>query len=347
MDWRSAVATDMLIQLGAVTHRTLVLPLAIVFPTSRCNSRCLSCEWWKSSGADDLSIGELGALADELSSLGTRVVLLSGGEPLLRPDIVAVAEQFARRGLTLHLHTSGVHLERVAPDVGRLFSRVTVSLDAPTEDLYRSIRGIAALSTVERGVARLRRLAPTVAVSARTTLHRWNFRELSALIEHAKAMALDGISFLAADTSSMAFGRDGAGHAQAALALSAHDVGEFADVIEATIASRADDFASGFVRESPEKLRRLPQYYAALAGYGAFPSVSCNAPEVSLVIEANGTVRPCFFHRPLGTIRERSLGAIIREELPRFRREWSVDTNSTCGRCVCSLRTTWRSAPWH
>ncbi len=343
----TSVATDVLIRLGALAHRTLVLPLAIVFPTSRCNSRCLSCDWWKSSGADDLSIDEISALADELSSLGTRVVLLSGGEPLLRPDFVAVAEQFARRRLTLHLHTSGVHLERAAADVGRLFSRVTVSLDAPREELYRTIRGIAALSTVERGVARLRRLAPAVAVSARTTLHRWNFRELPALIEHAKAMALDGISFLAADTSSLAFGRQEPGRTHAALALSPHEVGEFIDVIEATVAARPDDFASGFVMESPEKLRRLPQYYAALAGYGAFPDVSCNAPEVSVVIEANGTVRPCFFHRPLGTIRQRSLGAIVREELPRFRREWSVNTNSTCGRCVCSLRTSWRSAPWH
>ncbi|MEQ1868957.1 MAG: radical SAM protein [Vicinamibacterales bacterium] len=344
----SGVAATALVQIGAWTNRTLVLPLAILFPTSRCNSRCVSCDWWKSGGETDLSVDEIGTLADELKSLGTRVVLFSGGEPLLRPDVFAAAEQCIRRGLTLHLHTSGLHLERAAVEVARYFSRVIVSLDAPTESLYQQIRGVAALSAVERGVARLRRLAPGTPVTARTTLHRLNFREVPALIDHAKAMGLDGISFLATDISTSAFGRHEPDAARRSdLALTAADVAEFDDVLESTIADHADDFASGFVLESAEKLRRLPRYFAALSGDGAFPSVSCNAPQVSVVIEADGTVRPCFFHRSIGSIRQQSLTAIVREHLPEFRVEWGGGDNPTCTRCVCSLKTTWRSAPWH
>jgi MoaA/NifB/PqqE/SkfB family radical SAM enzyme len=256
------------------------------------------------------------------------------------------AERFARYGIRRHLHTSGLHLERAAPDVARLFERVIVSLDAPTEALYARIRGVAALGVVERGVARLRRLAPSVPITARTTLHRLNFRELPRLIEHARAMSLDGISFLAADVSSRAFGRDGHHGVAPELALTADDVADFSDVIESTIAERADDFASQFVAESPDKLRRLPQYYAALSGYGRFPAVACNAPQVSVVIEADGTVRPCFFHRALGSIRQEPLAAIVREHLASFRREWTVGANPTCAKCVCAIQTTWRSAPW-
>lgn len=339
--------TDALVNVGAWTNRTLVLPLAILFPTSRCNSRCVSCDWWQSTGADDLSLDEIDVLAGELRSLGTAVVLFSGGEPLLRPDVFAAADRCRAHGLTLHLHTSGLHLERGAADVAQRFSRVIVSLDAPTEALYRRIRGVAALAGVERGVARLRRLAPSLPVTARATVHRGNFRELGALIEHAKAMAFDGISFLPADTWSSAFGRVRREGSRADLSLNHAEIAELTGIVETLVRTNGDDFAAGFVLESPDKLRRLPQYYAALAGLRPFPPVACNAPEVSVVIEADGTVRPCFFHQPIGSIRQAPLTAIVRQQLPAFRRGWHVASDPVCQRCVCSLRTTWRRAPWH
>ena len=128
--------------------------------------------------------------------------------------------------------------------------------------------------------------------------------------------------------------------------MSAAEVGEFGDVVEDTILTHADDFWSGFVHESPEKLRRIPRYYAALGGYAEFPPVSCNAPHVSVVVEADGAVRPCFFHDAIGSIRREGLGAIVRNNLRTFRAGWSVGENPVCRRCVCALRTTMRSAPW-
>jgi len=337
--------TAVLVRLNELTNRTFALPILVFFPTSRCNSRCLSCDWWKASGEDDLTLDEVARIADELPELGTKIVLFSGGEPLLRPDVFAMADLFARRGVDLHLLTSGIMLERVAPDVAHRFSRVIVSLDSATEAGYRDIRGVSALPAVERGVAALRSLAPRIPVTARATLHRRNFRELPALIAHAKAMGVDRISFLAADVSSGAFGR---AHADdvATLALDRAEVVEFADLVERTVVDCADDFASGFVTESAERLRRLPQYYAALNGMSRFPEVRCNAPYVSAVIEADGRVRPCFFHDPIGSVRERSLSTLVREQLPAFRAVLSMPVNRTCQRCVCSIHTTLRQAPW-
>src|SRR5262249_47510941 len=152
--------TSVLVRLGELTNRTFVLPVVVFFPTSRCNSRCVSCDWWKCSGAGDLTLKEIEAIADALPGLGTRLVLFSGGEPLLRPEVFEAAAMFREHDITLHLHTSGVLLERTAADVARVFSRVIVSLDASTEVLYQAVRGVAALAAVERGVARLQRLPP-------------------------------------------------------------------------------------------------------------------------------------------------------------------------------------------
>jgi MoaA/NifB/PqqE/SkfB family radical SAM enzyme len=341
----SALATATLIRLGEVTNRTLTLPLVIFYPTSRCNSRCTSCDWWTHSGDSDLTIGEIAGVASSLADLGTRLVVFSGGEPLLRPDVFEAAGVFRRRGMTLHLLTSGVLLERLADGVARVFARVTISLDATTERLYEQVRGIPALKTVERGVHRLRSLAPSLPITARATLHRANFKELSPLIARAKALGLDGISFLAADVSSLAFGRARVPDA-ASLGLSPDDVDAFEEGVERTIAEHRADFDSGFVAESPDKLRRLPRYYAALAGDGEFPAVTCNAPWVSIVVEADGRVRPCFFHESIGNVRELPLATIVASNLRAFRRSLTVGTNPVCRRCVCSLNAGWRNAPW-
>ena len=341
----AALITATLVRLGQLTNRTLVLPLLIFFPTGRCNSRCISCDWWKQSGADDLSIDEIRDIAAELPALGTRVVVFSGGEPLLRPEVFDAAEAFRASGATLHLLTSGVLLERCAERVARHFARVCVSLDASTNALYQQIRGVDALATIDRGVARLRRMSPGIPITARATLHRVNFRELPRLIDRARTMGLDGISFLPADVTSSGFGRDMPPD-PSTLALDAGELAEFEATIERTIAVYARDFETGFIAESPDKLRRLVRYYAALAGAEPFPSVSCNAPWVSVVIEANGAVRPCFFHGAVGNVRESTLAEIVTTNLRAFRQSFDVGANPVCVRCVCSLKTSWRSAPW-
>ena len=342
----TSLATATLVKLGEMSNRTFVLPLVIFYPTSQCNSRCISCDWWKRRGAGDLSIEEIDRIAAEIARLGTQLVVFSGGEPLLRPEVFEAARRFRDRGIGLHLLTSGILLERCAQRVADYFSRVCVSLDAADEALYKRIRGVDGLGAVERGIARLRDLAPEIPITARSTLQRENFRQLPRLIDHARRLGLDGISFLAADVSSTgAFGREETPDS-AALIPGRDEIEAFDAIIEQTLVSHRDAFASGFVAESPEKLRRIARYFRAVSGGGAFPPVDCNAPWVSIVIEANGSVRPCFFHDTIGSLRETSLESIVANNLRLFRDTLSVGANPVCRRCVCSLKTGWRHAPW-
>lgn len=355
---------------GCVMNRTLVLPILIFYPTHRCNSRCISCDWWKSSGDNELAREEVDALAAELPDLKTRLVAFSGGEPLLRPDVFELAALFKRRGIALHLLTSGVLLGKYAAEVAELFERVTVSLDGSTPESYQQLRGIPGLPALEAGIRRLKTLAPHLPVTARATLHAGNFRELPGLIEKARAIGLDGISFLAADVLSDAFGRErpampavaapgsprsrtrvllpvaGGTDQGPRLMLTPHEITEFGAVVARTARELAEEFSAGFVAETPAKLRRLPRYFGALRGTTPFPRVRCHAPWYSVVVEADGTVRPCFFHRPIGNVRRAPLGSIVRNELRRFRQHLQVRSNPVCQRCVCSLKVGWRHTPW-
>lgn len=340
MSVMSEFRTNVLIRASETTHRTFILPLLIFYPTGRCNSRCLSCEWWKSTGEGELSFEEIDPLSRALHSIGTRVVAFSGGEPLLRPDVFEIAGLFRRQNLRLELLTSGVLLHRHIDDVAASFDRVTISLDAASPELYREVRGIDALEVIEAGVERLRGVAPEVSITARATIHRANFRELPRLVQKALDMKLDGISFLAADMSSTAFGRLQPPPADE-LRLDAREIRELRSIVEATIETFDRELHAGFIAESPAKLRRLPDYYSALLGDRPFPAVKCNAPWISAVIEANGGVRPCFFHDPIGNVRKLPLVRILRENLPAFRRRLDVSSNPVCARCVCSIKVGW------
>lgn len=342
------LAANAAVKINQATHRTFALPLLIFFPTARCNSRCVSCDWWQADGATDLTLAEIKALAAELPALHTRCVLFSGGEPLLRREVFEIADLFRTRGMKLWLLTSGLFLEKYAEQIATRFDTVTISLDGHTAALYQEIRGVDALALVERGVARLQRLAPHVPIRARSTLHRYNYAELPHLIDKAKQMNLVQISFLAADVTSEAFGREkGKGRIdRRRLLLNVEEVAEFARVVEETVQSHADAFATRFVAESGEKLKRLPRYYAAHLGQGEFPTVDCNAPWVSAVVEADGAVRPCYFHASVGNIREKSLSRILHEEMVAFRCALKVAENETCHKCVCTLKVGIRSKLW-
>jgi MoaA/NifB/PqqE/SkfB family radical SAM enzyme len=108
--------------------------------------------------------------------------------------------------------------------------------------------------------------------------------------------------------------------------------------IEALIQSHAQDLESGFIRESPEKLRRIARHFRAQLGQTDPVAPRCNAPWVSAVLESDGTLRPCFFHKPLGNVRETSFRDVLNSaQALEFRSSLDIAGNPTCRKCVCSL----------
>src|SRR6476661_8851356 len=81
------------------------LPLAILYLTERCNSRCISCDYWR-HGQRDMSPEAAAQLLPGFAALGTQVILVSGGEPLLNPQWAAIARLLRDAGLRLWLLTS-------------------------------------------------------------------------------------------------------------------------------------------------------------------------------------------------------------------------------------------------
>lgn len=318
------------------------LPILVLSPHARCNCRCLMCDIWKIKEPAEISNEEIEAWLPEWTRLGVSEVVLTGGEALMHSDLFALSRTLKEAGVSITLLTSGLLLSRDAEEIGRFVDRVLASLDGPRE-IHDEIRNVPrAFDRLAEGVAALKVKAPHVPVGARCTVQRRNARHLMATVDAARAIGLAKISFLAADVTSEAFNRPGGWDetATSGVALSPDDLLALEEELQLLENQHASDFASGFIAESPAKLRaRLLQHFAALLGRGDFAPVRCNAPWVSSVIEADGTVRPCFFHVPLGNVREAgSLSAVLNSEKARaFRSGLDVSTNPVCRRCVCSL----------
>lgn len=328
-------------RLNAATHRMYTMPVLVLMPHSRCNCRCVMCDIWRANkNRKELSEADLQPHIDDLKRLGVEQILLSGGEALMHSNLWRFIRQIEPLGARITLLSTGLLLERNAENVLRWCDDVIVSLDG-SRAVHNAIRNVPrAYERLQEGVAALKAKDDTFPVTARCVLQKDNFRDLPNIIDSARTLGVDQISFLAADVSSEAFNRPGGWPEERVetVALSAPEVAEFKAILERCFETHAEAFQSGFVAETPAKLKSLVQYYRALLGEGDFAPVQCNAPWVSAVVEADGAVRPCFFHESYGNIREGPLGSILNG--PRavaFRRQLDVQKNPVCRRCVCSL----------
>jgi MoaA/NifB/PqqE/SkfB family radical SAM enzyme len=327
--------------LSLKTHKIYAMPVAILMPHSGCNCQCVMCDIWKGNGhTQQLSEADVQALLGSLKKLGTQWVVMSGGEALMNPNLFRLGDILRAAGMKITILSTGLLLKRYAEQVVKQTDEVIVSLDG-SEAVHNAIRRIPnAYQKLAEGVRAVKALQPAFPLSARCVIQRCNFADWPNIIDAAHEIGLDQISFLPADVSTEAFNRPELWGEERTeeVKLEAEQLPQLKAIIEDLIARYTADFASRYIAESPAKIRRIYDYYAAFYGLADFPPVRCNAPWVSTVVEADGTVRPCFFHQPLGNIRETPLPALLNNPTAiAFRQNLDMDTDSICRKCVCSL----------
>jgi MoaA/NifB/PqqE/SkfB family radical SAM enzyme len=322
---------------SAVHLPLLRLPLLTLYVSERCNSRCVTCDYWR-HGRVDMDLESIVRLLPGLEQLGTQVVMLSGGEPLLNPEWESIAQLLRSKGLKVWLLTSGLSLAKHARAAAQMFDAITVSLDGTDRETYAAIRGLDAFDKVCEGIRAA--AGHGVAPGLRVTLQRSNYRQLPAFIELARTLGAARVSFLAVDVANPhAFGRNDAFGAE--MALREQDLPILDELLRDLERHRAPDFRSGFIAESPQKLRHILQYFAAICRRAAYPPVRCNAPEFSAVIAANGRVQPCFFiPGPLDAPPVADFPQALNSgPMSALREEIRAGGRRECRTCVCSM---WR-----
>jgi len=321
-------------------HRVHNVPIVVISPHNQCDCHCMMCDIWKIRDAKEFSVADLERQITSFRELSVRWVVFTGGEPQKNSRLPVLARMLRDEGIRVTLLTAGLLLEPQAEAIAATVDDVIVSLDGPPT-LHDRIRRVPrAFERLTAGVQELRRLRPGIPIHARCTVQKLNHRSLRATAVAAKDIGLTSISFLAADVSSSAFNGQPLSllERQERVALNAIEAEELDQEIELLIQEHADDLSSGFISESPSKLGRIVLHFRASLGQVEPVAPRCNAPWVSAVIDAEGDVRPCFFHRPLGNTRDGALSEILNgPQALQFRRNLDIANDPICRRCVCSL----------
>jgi radical SAM protein with 4Fe4S-binding SPASM domain len=154
--------------------------------TLRCNLACTHC--YMDAGhtrptTRELSFDEGESLIDSLKKAGTRTLILSGGEPLLRDDLLDLAQYGTRRGLHMALGTNGTLInEEMAyalKEVG--VRKVAISLDSVHSADHDSFRGRA--GAWEKAVQGIRACRDAeVPIQIHTTVTPSNYNEIESIL---------------------------------------------------------------------------------------------------------------------------------------------------------------------
>jgi MoaA/NifB/PqqE/SkfB family radical SAM enzyme len=169
---------------------TLKAPLMVSWQITRdCDLCCVHCCTESAPGKrlpDELDAEDAQRLADEIIRAQVPYVMLCGGEPLLAPHCLSVAERLGAAGVQLKIETNGQRCtQELVARLERLPLRsVQVSLDGDSPEVYRRQRAGGELEKAHAACRALRAAGVPLEVTFAPT--RINIHELPAVIERAR-----------------------------------------------------------------------------------------------------------------------------------------------------------------
>lgn len=159
--------------------------------TRNCNLTCIHCRASATNGPYE---GELDTkaglrLMDQIAKVGQPIVILTGGDPLLRPDIFEIAKYGTSLGLRMVMSPNGTLItpENAAQMVESGIKRISVSLDGATAERHDAFRGVSgAFDGALRGIELAK--AAGIEFQINTTISQANLGEIQQIMDLAVAL---------------------------------------------------------------------------------------------------------------------------------------------------------------
>jgi len=172
-------------------------PVVVWNMTRRCNLKCIHC-YSNSANVDypdELTTGEGKKLIDDLAAFGAPVILFSGGEPLMRPDLLELAQYATDKGMRAVISTNGTLITKdIAAKLKKIgLSYVGVSLDGlqKTHDRFRGRKG--AFEQAIEGIRNCREAG--IKVGLRFTVNKHNLADVPDMFDLLKSEKIERLCF--------------------------------------------------------------------------------------------------------------------------------------------------------
>ncbi len=299
------------IRLRRILNRKVPVALTF-FITNRCNATCDHCFYWKelSSENNEISPDDINQLSKSLR--GLEQVILTGGEPFLRNELVEISKMFFNIGVrSITIPTNGILTDRIVEFTSDIIKntkldslKVNVSLDG-TRQIHDSIRNVSgchdkALETVTR-LKKLEKNNKNFGVSVITVISKKNLFNMEDFIKELNRLNVPVIFIIVRGTNYNTFGVD-----QSNKMDSNPDKEEsilsFSDLEKVEEVLKTNTNRSGFINwnifqqlkidYSIDIIKNRKRIFKCLAGY------------LDGVIYNNGDVALCELTRPVGNLKD-------------------------------------------
>jgi len=267
--------------------------------TERCNSRCAYCWIWRfGDKAAQVSATAYERLLKEAKALGAWQVVLSGGEPLLRPDLEQIVNTAATQGFLVVVVTNGLNLteQRVERLIDAGAGVITLSLDTLETTTYEQLRGVPiaqalrALHVLEHLVAK-----NTVEATISCVLSALNYCQIQEVVARATDHGMS-VQVQACHT----YGLPALNH----LGATPEIIEDLRDSVQALIEMKRAGYR---ISSSAEYLEYIPTY---LLTRSIPPGYRCNYGDVAITVDHQLDLLPCWFLPPIGNLRQASLESL-------------------------------------
>jgi heme b synthase len=172
-------------------NATASLRLVAWETTRNCNLNCVHCRAAATCGpySGELDTGASYKLLDEIAQVAKPIIILTGGEPLLRDDIFDIAKYGHNKGLRMVMAPNGT---LVTPEVAKKMAqsgiqRISVSLDGSDADSHDKFRGVpGAYEGALMGIQNAK--AASIQFQINTTITKTNLDQIPKILELAESL---------------------------------------------------------------------------------------------------------------------------------------------------------------
>ena len=286
--------------------------LAIFEVNMKCNQACGFCDLPLNRGRYEMSQNEIRRVFGDLFAEGLRYVIVQGGEPLIRKDIVEILQDLAEIGFSLSLVTNGTALTpQFVERIQNLPLSIAVSLDTLNRQRYQKIRGKDQLGLVLEGITNLSAFKGHKSIV--TIINDINKDDVEDVAKFTRMRGFTpiigayhwGIGQYGKINHDLQFRRDAA-------------IKIFQSLIDSDVLPKG--FARIYAKSNVAWLSRQKLSH-------------CDAGRYSIVVGSAGEVSPCLAHKSVGSLLTSSLRDILRKLDHQEIRKCS--DNSTCN-VMCS-----------
>lgn len=165
--------------------------------TSRCNLHCPYCYHGDNANNQktDISIAIFSKLVSELVGLDCYSIELSGGEPLLHPEIMQIIKLAEQNNIGIKLITNGTMLNLLNEESVTYIDEIAISIDGITNEDHNALRGKGAFEQIAENLSYLKALGAIDKVFFSFTINKSNCHKILDFINFGCEQKVGGVNF--------------------------------------------------------------------------------------------------------------------------------------------------------